>query len=87
MDRDGVGPTGDRHWHIKKQSIPRYNKEDLGNVPFLPPDVLRFLIEEDKPVVRLVIGGGRDMNDREQWLEIHKRNGTEGPTISVTMDT
>ena len=85
MYRDGVGLTGDRHWHIKKQSIPRYNKEDLGKIPILAPDVLHFLIEEDEPVMYLMIG--RRGNDREQWLEIYKRNGTEEPTMSATIDT
>ena len=59
--------TGERHRHIKEQSIPRYNKEDLGNVPVLSPDVLYFAIEEDEPLVYLVFRQGG--NDRENWPE------------------
>jgi hypothetical protein len=43
--------TGERQRHIKKQSIPRYNEEDLGEIPILPPYVLDFAIEEDEPVM------------------------------------
>ena len=54
--QDGVRLTGDRYWHVKKRSIPRYDKEYLGDTPFALPDILDFTIEEDQPVVHLVIG-------------------------------
>ena len=57
--KDRVELTGDRQWHIKDQSISRYDKEYLGNVPFPLPDMLYFLIEEDQPFVYLVVVAGR----------------------------
>ena len=47
--------TSDRDWYIKIHPVPRYDKEDLGNVPLLSPDMFYFTIEEYQPVVYLTI--------------------------------
>ena len=47
MYEDEAGLTSDRNWYIKVHPIPRYNKEDLGSIPLLLPDVFYFAIEED----------------------------------------
>jgi len=50
----------DRHYyHIKECSISSYDKEGLGDSPFTSPYVLDFTIEEDDPVIRLVIDNYR----------------------------
>jgi hypothetical protein len=56
VQKDKVRLTGDRDWHIKKWTIPRYKKEDLVYTPLATPNVLDFAIEEEEPVVHLAIG-------------------------------
>jgi len=54
----GVRLTGDGYRRIKEWSISHYDKEDLAGVPVTSPDKLDLTIEEDQPVVYLVIAVG-----------------------------
>ena len=48
--------TGNRRRHIKKRTVPSDDEEDLADGPILSPDMLDFAIEEDQPIVYLIIG-------------------------------
>ena len=51
--------TNEMNWHIKKWSVSRCNKQYLGDIPLFSPDMFHFAIEEEEPVIYLVIENQR----------------------------
>ena len=84
-DDVGVRLTDGRCQQIKKRSVPCDDKEYLADAPIPSPGLLDLTIEEDQPVVYLIIGGRtRGASDVGVTLLSLQRVGTDGlPGVST----
>lgn len=73
--------TSDRDRHVDKQSIPRHDKEHLGKIPPLFPDILQFAFEEHEPLVYLDIGDRETVRDVNEAIlrDCTQCNGMDSP--------
>ena len=82
--------TCNRDRHVKKRTVPRYNIQYFGDTPAGSPHMFNLTIEEDEPVVDLVIGpngtivGGVFELEGPLGISHVQRNGL---TMSANMDT